>query len=160
MENETLHNYQTHIKGEISEDEVRNALKKKGCYTCKADSNHYKYDFIFEYGKDYEEKYGEKPPEGRFFAVQVKTGIYKGKHILVNTVAITRKRNELFNTSTLYTKEDIDYFGVYCFELDTCYLIPINLVTKQKTLIHLTPSLKIMKNYIYSEDCRIKLEQN
>jgi hypothetical protein len=60
---------------------------------------------------------------GRLLRVQCKWGARKGDTILVNLATNRRSRDGYVRTR--YTADEVDAIGVYCEELNSCYLIPI-----------------------------------
>ena len=63
-----------------------------------------------------------------FERVQVKTGRYQNGTVVFSNRSShhhTRKGQSIGNSSKDY-KNDVDAFGVYCHEIDKCYLVPID----------------------------------
>ena len=61
----------------------------------------------------------------RFLRVQCKWGKRKGDNILVNLETSRRCRDGYIRSR--YTAEEVDAIGVYCEELNSCFLIPIEI---------------------------------
>ena len=63
-----------------------------------------------------------------FKKVQVKTGRYKNGAIhfpTCSTKHYVRDGDVIHSKQIAYIKKDVDFFGVFCFEINKCYLIPI-----------------------------------
>lgn len=63
-----------------------------------------------------------------FKKVQVKTGRYKNGSVQFPTCSTNhyvREGEVIHNKQISYIKEDVDFFGVFCFKLNKCYLVPI-----------------------------------
>jgi hypothetical protein len=72
--------------------------------------------------------------ETKLLRVQCKWGRMQGE-VVVARIRTNRRAAEGYR-STTYTAEEVDAIGVYCAEIDSCYLIPIALV-EGRTCIHL-----------------------
>lgn len=95
-------------KGDIAELRVICALITKGCNVFKSYSVNCRYDLIFEL-------------DDKFYKVQVKSAKY---HEDTGNIHVhTRSANIITGEVRTY-KGEVDYFGVYCPQLDKCYLIP------------------------------------
>lgn len=71
---------------------------------------------------------------GRLLRVQCKWGARKDDIIVVNLETSRRCRDGYVRTR--YTADEVDAIGVYCEELDSCYLIPIEMASG-KAAMHL-----------------------
>jgi hypothetical protein len=98
----------TQTKGDIAELKVICALMNKSCNVFKSCLANCRYDLIFE-------------SENKFYKVQVKSAKYHPDRGTINVQ--TRSTNPRTNEIRTY-KGQIDYFGIYCPQLDKCYLIP------------------------------------
>lgn len=102
------HELSTQTKGDIAELRVICALMSKGCKVFKSCSENCRYDLVFEL-------------ENVFYKVQVKNAKYHPDKGIINV----HTRSTKSTTAEVKTyKGEIDYFGVYCPQLDKCYLIP------------------------------------
>lgn len=54
-----------------------------------------------------------------------------------STSSLSRKNNEY--TPIYYTKEQIDYFGIFCPDNGKCYLIPFGGVSRSQGIIRIVP---------------------
>jgi hypothetical protein len=95
--------------GELSELIVAYSLSRAGYLVSKPFGENARYDFVID-------KYGT------LSRVQVKTGRLRNGAILFNTYSSHYHRK---GGSCKPYKDDIDFFGVYCPELHSVYLIPI-----------------------------------
>lgn len=96
----------TQIKGNIAEFQVICALMNKGCNVFKSCSEDCRCDLIFEHIDN-------------LYKVQVKSSNYDPKKGIIKVLTHSVQK------ATIRTyKGEVDYFGVYCPQLDKCYLIP------------------------------------
>ncbi|MBV8068142.1 MAG: hypothetical protein JO113_09195 [Candidatus Eremiobacteraeota bacterium] len=95
--------------GELSELIVALALTRVGYVIAKPLGENARYDLVID-------------RDGRLSRVQVKTGRLRNGAILFNTYSSHTHRKGV--ACRPYTNE-IDFFGVYCPELGSVYLIPI-----------------------------------
>lgn len=103
----------TQTKGTIAELRIICTLLNKGCNVFRTCSENCRYDLIFEY-------------DNILYKVQVKSAKYDHDRGIINIRTTSNRRNiidnYLINESRSY-KGEIDYLGIYCSELDKCYLI-------------------------------------
>jgi len=98
----------TQTKGDIAELRVICALMSKGCKVFKSCSENCRYDLVFEL-------------ENVFYKVQVKyVRYFQDKGVII----VPTKSVKSTTAEVRTYKGEVDYFGVYCPELDKCYLIP------------------------------------
>lgn len=64
-------------------------------------------------------------PQGRFERLQCKNGRIRGKVLQFNTRSRSGGLYKAGYVSKAYTKDDIDYFAVFCSDNGTLYLIPV-----------------------------------
>lgn len=89
----------------------------------------------------------------QLFKVQCKTGRYVNGAIIATTISNSARGQTGYHGH-------VDYFGIYCFDLDQVYLIPLSDVTAEKSLsLRAVPTKnKQIKNVLLAEDYRIKPE--
>lgn len=95
--------------GELSELIVAFALSRAGYFVSKPFGENTRYDLVID-------------KDGTLSRVQVKTGRLRNGAILFNTYSSHYHRHG--GSCKPYTN-DIDFFGVYCPQLRSVYLIPI-----------------------------------
>jgi hypothetical protein len=115
----------TKRKGDITELVVAAGLMKKGLVVCKPFGENQRYDLVFEYS-------------GEFFTVQCKTGRVSKGCVEFNTVSFNP-----WNGTKTY--EQIDFFGVHCFETNGTYLLPNLGLPKGKCSLRIVPVKKKQK---------------
>lgn len=74
--------------------------------------------------------------EGTFFRVQCKNGRVRNGCIKFNTSSTEWYKGYRRKSY----KEQIDYFGVYCPELDKSYLVPLGDIAETQGLLRLNPT--------------------
>lgn len=98
----------THRKGDLTEAVVISEMKRRSIPVSLPFGDNERYDLVAE------------TPDGELLRVQVKTGwLSDGK---VEFHARSQHTNSTGNTYKPY-KDDIDYFAVFCHELENLYLI-------------------------------------
>ena len=75
---------------------------------------------------------------GRLVRVQCKWATRYGEVVVVRCYSSRRARTGLVRR--LYTADEIDAFASYCFELDRCFFIPIELVATKEVRLRLSPA--------------------
>jgi hypothetical protein len=113
-------------KGSIAEAVIAAEAVKAGVQVLKPLIEGSRYDLALEIG-------------GRFFRIQCKWGQRKGTVVAahIGTCRLTPQGY----VRTTYAPSEVDAFGVYCAELDECYLVPITDVAGQTYLhLRLTPA--------------------
>lgn len=98
----------TKAKGDVSEACVVAALVKKGKVVLKPLGDRQRYDLVID-------------DNGRFIRVQVKTAKKYGETLVFRNRSIVRVRGKY--EQRFYSGE-VEFFGVYCPEVDACYLVP------------------------------------
>lgn len=106
-------------RGEVAEAVLRAEFKKQGWEVAILDAHNPRYDMAIHRDKD----------EG-WLKVQVKFAKVENGAVVVD---LRRSKNQT------YTEDEIDYFGVWCGELDRAWLIPIADVLNN-TKLHLSAS--------------------
>jgi hypothetical protein len=113
-------------KGSIAEAVIAAEAVKAGVQVLRPVIEGSRYDLVFDLG-------------GRFVRIQCKWGTRQGAVIsaYIGTCRLT-PRGYL---RTTYDASEVDAFGLYCAELDECYLIPLRDVEGQhKVQLRLTPA--------------------
>jgi hypothetical protein len=75
--------------------------------------------------------------DGKFASVQVKTGRLRKGVVIFNCYSSHTHRGGA--ACRQYTGE-VDYFGVYCPDLDSTYLIPLNEFSVQQGILRVEPT--------------------
>jgi prevent-host-death family protein len=99
-------------KGDLAEAKIRCAAVEHGLTVFEPTSGHARADLIIEVGRNLirlQVKWGALSPDGGFIGARI-----SGSSCTPNGYVISP-----------YTDE-IDVFGIYCGELDRCYLVPID----------------------------------
>jgi hypothetical protein len=106
--------------GAISQAKVMVALTVAGKVVLTPCVNVRPYDFVIE-------------DEGRFFRVQCKTGrVFRGAVCFRPHRLRAAKRETGWERRITDYKGEIDFFGVYCPENDSVYLVPIDVVNSPR----------------------------
>jgi prevent-host-death family protein len=102
----------SNIKGAVAEQAIVLAAVKLGVPVLKPVSEHGRSDLALEIG-------------GKLWRVQCKWGrLDRGSEVVIVGVGTSRHTPNGYVTTT-YTETEVDLFGVYCGELDRCFLLPI-----------------------------------
>lgn len=94
-------------KGTLAESKVISRLLEIGKKVALPYGQNHRYDLLIDEGK------------GKFSRVQVKNGRTKNGCVLYNNFS-----GGGYSKGRKYYNNDVEYFGVYCKELDQVYLIP------------------------------------
>ncbi|QLG60675.1 group I intron-associated PD-(D/E)XK endonuclease [Halorarum salinum] len=97
----------THEKGDHTEAVVISELKRRGVSVCAPFGDNDRYDLIAESAES-------------LFRLQVKTGWLR--EVVVEFSGQSQHVNAAGNTYKPY-EDDVDFFVVYCHELDSMYLV-------------------------------------
>lgn len=89
-----------------------------------------RYDFVVESG-------------GRFLRVQVKSTSNRRRNLYACAIQGTSRRP--------YTAADIDFFAIYVIPTDTWYIIPVEVASRVKYVIGLSPHNPRCPNACYEE---------
>jgi hypothetical protein len=76
--------------------------------------------------------------DGKLLRVQCKWATRYGEVVLVRCYSARRARQGLVRR--LYTANEIDAFAAYCFELDRCFFLPIDLFPNREISLRLSPA--------------------
>jgi prevent-host-death family protein len=107
-------------KGNVAEMAIAAAATKLGIDVSKPLVEHARYDLIFDV-------------RGHLLRVQCKWAPIRKEVIQVNLIS-SRCSSAGEQIRTAYSPEEIDAIGVYCEELDRCYLVPIGPVAGMRSL--------------------------
>lgn len=98
-------------KGQITEAAVMLALLKQGKTILTPYGENQIYDFVIHENE-------------KFLTVQCKTGRFKNGCVEFNLYSIIRNVETKKYKRVKYA-DRINFYGVYCKELDKCYLVPV-----------------------------------
>jgi hypothetical protein len=98
-------------KGNVAELAIAKAAADQGLTVLKPMTEHARYDLAFEVA-------------GRFVRVQCKWGGLRAACVFVR-ISSCRHSPTRGYVKTTYSADEIDMIGVYCGELDSCYLLPV-----------------------------------
>lgn len=113
-------------KGNVAELAIAAEAARLGLSVLKPLTEHERYDLVLGIG-------------GRLLRVQCKWGSRRAEVIAVGLA--TSRRSADGYVRTRYSSAEVDAFGVYCEELDECYLIPIEKVEGQSAMrLRLAPA--------------------
>jgi hypothetical protein len=110
--------------GDISELRVMHDLVRAGYLISIPFGEDHRYDIVIE-------------KDGKFSSVQVKTGRLRNGVILFNCYSSHSHRGGA--VCRPYTN-DVDFFGVYCYEVDSTYLIPITEMPVLRGILRIEPT--------------------
>jgi PD-(D/E)XK endonuclease len=115
-------------KGAIAEAEIYAAAVRLGVPVLTPMSEHGRYDMAFEIA-------------GQLLRVQCKWGaLSSDRAVVIVHVGGSRCTPRGFVHST-YTEDEVDLFGVYCHDLDRCFLLPSATVAGMRDIrLRLTPT--------------------
>jgi antitoxin (DNA-binding transcriptional repressor) of toxin-antitoxin stability system len=118
----------SNVKGAIAEQAIVLAATKHRVPVWRPVSEHGRADLVLEIG-------------GQLWRVQVKWGRLStdGEVVIVSLrTARCTPRGHVFRT---YTEDEVDLFGVYCGDLDRCFLLPAQLLADRTVVyLRLTPA--------------------
>ena len=107
--------------GELAEAKMLAALVASGEHVLIPFGDNLRYDLGIE-------------KDGKLYRVQVKHGVLKGGVIEFNTGSYDYSKQ-------LQTYQgEAEFFGVYCSELDACYLVPVSVAGETKTRLRVEPT--------------------
>jgi hypothetical protein len=118
----------SNTKGAVAEQAIVLAATKLNIPVLRPVAEHGRADLALDVG-------------GRLWRVQVKSGRLSkaGDVVIVHTS--TSRYTPRGYVSTTYSAQEIDLIGVYCAELDRCFLIPIRVVEDRYAIqLRLTPA--------------------
>lgn len=82
--------------------------------------------------------------EGRFFRIQCKSGRVRNGCIRFNTSSTEwYKKHQRKNY-----KGQVDFFGVYCPEIDKSYLVPVEIIGETQGLLRISPTKNNQTRFI------------
>jgi antitoxin (DNA-binding transcriptional repressor) of toxin-antitoxin stability system len=117
------------VKGAVAEQAIVLAATKLRIPVWRPVAEHGRYDLVLEVGD-------------RLWRVQVKWGrLGKARDVIVVHTGTCRLTPNGYVRGT-YTVDEVDLFGVYCGELDRCFLLPLSVAAgKHAVQLRLTPPL-------------------
>ena len=129
----------TKQKGNLSEIKITSKLIELGYIVSLPFGDNARYDLIAD-------------KDGELHKIQVKTGQLEDGKIGFSTCSSSTHRGGVKKDY----RGDVDFFGVYCKELDTCYLIPIDITPKRRMVLRLNETKNNQKTSInYANDYEI-----
>ena len=105
----------------MAEAEIEAAAVRAGIDVLQPRMHHSRYDLVFDLGS-------------RLLRVQCKWANRQGD-VIAARIRTNRRAPEGYRTST-YTAQEVDAIGIYCPDVDRCYLLPMELAAG-RTCIHL-----------------------
>jgi prevent-host-death family protein len=115
-------------KGAIAEAEIYTAAVRLGVPVLMPMSEHGRYDMAFEIGS-------------RLLRVQCKWGALSADRAVVTVRLGGSRYTPRGCVHRTYTEDEVDLFGVYCYELDRCFLLPSVTVAGMRDIrLRLTPT--------------------
>jgi len=89
--------------------------------------------------------------EGALERVQVKTGRYRKGRIKFATASTNHyvRNGKVIHAERTSYRGQIEYFGIYCFELDKCYLVPVDIMGITTGFLRVDPLKSKNGNKIY-----------
>jgi antitoxin (DNA-binding transcriptional repressor) of toxin-antitoxin stability system len=116
------------VKGAVAEQAIVLAATKLHVPVWKPIAEHGRADLVLEIGP-------------RLLRVQCKWGGLSPKRDVVMVATGGSRCSPNGYIRTTYTEDEIDLFGIYCGELDRCFLVPISLVAgRYSAWLRLTPT--------------------
>ena len=106
-------------KGAIAELKVATAATCLGIPVLRPRAEHGRYDLAFDIGR-------------RILRIQCKWARRRGDVIIVNLTSSYLTKTREVRAS--YGIDEIDAVAVYCADLDTCYLLPVELVAERRAI--------------------------
>jgi len=128
-------------KGNVAEAYVLAALLKQGLTVSIPYGENARYDMVFE-------------RSNRFYTVQCKLGRLRNGRVKFNLRSVYKVKGKLFTRSYGST---IDYYGVYCQELNTVYLVPVTGLGATEASLNLeVPKNKNQNGFRLARDFEIR----
>ncbi len=128
----------TNYKGNVAQAQILSKLVSLGRSVLVPFSDKERYDLAVDDG-------------GKLVRIQVKSGRLRNGVIIFNTCSqhrVTWARN-------YYSEAEIDYYGVYCPDLDSCYLVPVSEMRSEGRLRVDAPSYNRTKDVHLAKDYEI-----
>jgi prevent-host-death family protein len=118
----------TNRKGAIAEAKITAAAVELDVPVLRPVAEHGRYDLAFEIG-------------GRIHRIQCKWGSYDPDAGVIKVNLESTFLTARGYVRTAYSAAEIDFFAVYCGQLDRCYLLPIDFVDGRRAIyLRLAPS--------------------
>jgi PD-(D/E)XK nuclease superfamily protein len=118
------------LRGEWAELLFMTRAAEHGLRVIKPWGDSSRYDFVVETG-------------GRFLRVQVKSTSNRRRKLYACAIQGTARRR--------YTPAEIDFFAIYVIPADSWYIIPIEVASRVKYAIGLSPDNSLSPNDCYKE---------
>lgn len=116
----------TKTKGDITEVIILADLVKRELKVLAPFGEHSRYDLVVDVS-------------GKFIRLQCKTGRLRNGVIKFSTASSVNNFSKKPGRKT-YTNEEIDLFGVYCFETNKVYYIPISICNGSQMDLRVEPT--------------------
>jgi len=97
-------------RGEQTEAQLLSELVRRGVVVLSPFGENHRYDYVIDI-------------EGDFHRIQCKTGRYDDGRIIFSTKSTRPRANEVSYEDYMGS---IDYFLIYCWELESAYMVPID----------------------------------
>lgn len=133
--------------GDITESAIKLRLQRAGLIISETCGDTDRYDFVAD-------------DRNSLYRIQCKTGRLKNSSVSFPCASNqgTSKYTIEGNAIKKYTKDQIDYFGVYCRETNDVYLIHIDQVGERTSMsLRLGNPDRKKKNVNWAEDYRVKI---
>jgi prevent-host-death family protein len=111
--------HDTNHKGNVAEAVIAAEATKLGIPVLKPLGEHARYDLVFDM-------------DGQLLRVQCKWGPLRRDVVVVNLSGY--RLTSRGSVRSVYGSDEIDAVGVYCADLDQCYLLPVELVAGRRAL--------------------------
>lgn len=113
----------SNTKGAVAEQAIALAATKLHVRVLRPVAEHGRVDLVLDIGR-------------RLWRVQCKWGrLSPDKDVVIVPLGTSRSTPRGY-VKTVYTADEVDFFGVYCGDLDRCFLIPVGRVPGQRQ-VHL-----------------------
>jgi hypothetical protein len=135
----------TSLTGEVSRTQIIAALTFQGKTVLVPLGDHQRYDLVVEDG-------------GRFLRVQCKTGRFAHGAVVFYPCSIDSRSKQGGCVRKGYRGE-VDFFGVYCPELKTSYLVPVGHASATGCYLRIDPPKNGQKKRIrWATDYQLRLD--
>ena len=131
-------------KGDITEAVITAEFMKNGIIVLEPRGDNQRYDLVIDTGNS-------------FLKIQCKTGRYTDGKIIFSTDSshYGHKAKDSKYVHSAYTKDEVDYFAVYCPKLDTSYLIKFEDSSKSSCTLRVeesrqTKGIRWAKDYLFN----------
>lgn len=115
-------------KGQLSEASILKRFLQKGIPVLLPFGDNEPYDMVIDEG------------ERGLKKIQIKSGRVKNNAIIFNTATSINHNIVSKDRKSEHYKGKVDYLGIYCAELDKCYLLPVLDFPNTKGSLRLAPT--------------------